>query len=76
MCVEGRAHGVWQKLKREGSWFYKTSIFFIMLTPAFFFCGFKFLVSFNRSRLLKRERLEICSRQLEIPREHFMQRWV
>ena len=41
----------------------KTSIFFIMLTPAFFFCGFKFLVSFNRSRLLKRERLEICSRQ-------------
>ena len=29
----------------------------------------------NRGRKLEWERLEISSRKLEIPREHFMQRW-
>ena len=35
------------------------------------------VISANKQRkTIEWERLEICSRKLEIPREHFMQRWV
>ena len=30
---------------------------------------------FNRTGIIEWERLEISSRKLEIPREHFMERW-
>ena len=30
---------------------------------------------YKRQKKIERERLEISSRKLEIPREHFMQRW-
>ena len=35
----------------------------------------KWTVQRNRAKPLKWERLEISSRKLEIPREHYMQRW-
>ena len=66
---------IWKVKNSERTWLifiFKT--FLPNLFPQIFFAVINGVLK-NKQKTIEEERLEISSRKLEIPREHFMQRW-